>query len=429
MSDPNFNALLAVTKGVKAGDVSVADKTARFAEFPVDEYKLRYAKAIALMEDQGLDALLVTQYENVRYFTGYLSLLWISKFRPYVGLLPRDPAKGPSLIVPGQETGNAEETSWIKDLYIYPDQEPPVPHILKAIKDKGLANAKIGTELGFGLRLGMNFQQFSELRDGHKGKIVDGTPIIQTVRMVKSQAELSCIRKACEISQIGTRAGFEALQPGQSLKEIMATICSAMYKAGAEPGFQPSMFTITSGANYKMVNSLATDYRVKEGDLVMIDAGAVYQGYSTDYIRQASVGEPTKEQVKYYDIAVRANNAAIDKIRPGVSGTDVYEAGMDVFRAEGVFDYNVLTIVGHSVGMDVHEVPWLGEKGVYSSETNLVPGMVVCIEPVFGGYNDPEWKKGVWIQEDKVLVTETGHEILTNGISKDLWVQPVLQRA
>ena len=97
---------------------------------------------------------------------------------------------------------------------------------------------------------------------------------------------------------------------------------------------------------------------------------------------------------------------------------------MAVFKSQGVFDYNQLTIVGHGVGMDVHEVPWLGERDtVYTSGTVLEPGMVVCIEPVFAGYNDPDWKKGIWIQEDKVLVTDSGPEILTSNLSKELWIQ------
>ncbi|HXP56230.1 MAG TPA: Xaa-Pro peptidase family protein [Streptosporangiaceae bacterium] len=423
--EPNFNELLAVAK--KAQVVETDGPQPPWAEFPVAEYEARYAKAIALMDFLDLDALLITQEENVRYFSGYLSILWCSKFRPYVVILPRDRAAGPALILPKQETGNGTGTSWIADQRYYPDQDDPIPYVLDALADKGLARPKvaIGAELGFGVRLGMSHEQLSYLRTGLPGQITDGTAAIQTCRMIKSPGEVAKLRRACEISQIGTQAGFSALRPGMTEKELMAIVCSAMYAAGAEPGTRPSFFGCTTGGDYTMVNGLAKNYALQEGDLVMIDGGAVFEGYATDYIRQAAVGGAvTREQLDYYSIALEANNAAITAIKPGVTGADVYEAGMAVFKSQGVYDFNQLTIVGHGVGMDVHEVPWLGERDtVYTSGTVLEPGMVVCIEPVFAGYNDPDWKKGIWIQEDKVLVTDSGPEILTTDISKELWVQ------
>src|SRR4051794_28541668 len=105
--------MLESIRAVTAASITVASHAPPFAEFPVDEYHLRYAKACKLMEQHDLDALLVTQDLDVRYFSGYLSILWCSRFRPYVALLPRDPSVGPTLIVPAQETGNAISTSWI----------------------------------------------------------------------------------------------------------------------------------------------------------------------------------------------------------------------------------------------------------------------------------------------------------------------------
>ena len=423
-TEPNFNELLAVMKKAEVAETGAVQPP--FAEFPVAEYEARYAKAIALMDFLGLDALLITQEENVRYFAGYLSILWCSKFRPYVVILPRDRSVGPALVLPKQETGNGTGTSWISDQRYYPDQDDPLPYILDALAAKGLAKPKvaIGTELGFGMRMGMNYQQFTYLQTGFPGQLTDGTPVIQACRMIKSAGEVAKLKRACEISQIGTKAGFSQLRPGMTEKELMAIVCSAMYAAGAEPGTRPTFFGCTTGGDYKMVNGLAKNYTLAEGDLVMIDGGAVFEGYATDYIRQAAVGRATQEQLDYYAIALEANSAAIAAIKPGVTGADVYEAGMAGFKSQNVFEYNQLTIVGHGVGMDVHEVPWLGERDtVYTSGTVLEPGMVVCIEPVFAGYHDPDWTKGIWIQEDKVLVGESGPEILTADISKELWIQ------
>src|SRR5437899_7455625 len=132
--EPNFNEMLERTRGVTASSIAVKANEPEFAEFPLDEYHVRYAKACKLMEAEGLDALLVTQDLDLRYFAGYLSIIWCSRFRPYVALLPRDPSLGPTLIVPRQETGNALSTSWIADRVIYPDQDDPAPYIAQAIK-------------------------------------------------------------------------------------------------------------------------------------------------------------------------------------------------------------------------------------------------------------------------------------------------------
>lgn len=421
--EPDFNALLRVAANARADSVDVGFRNYGYPEFSNAEYKRRVARLLALMEDQGLDGVMLTQYENIRFFSGYRTILWVSKFRPYAAIFARDASVVPVLVVPGQETGNAEETSWFEHLHIYPDQEDPIPHIAQALTDCGLSKARVGTELGFGMRLGMNMEQFDQLRAGVDTQFVDGTAVFQTARMVKSEAEVECIRRACEISQAGVAAGFGALKVGQTLRDIVGTMCSEMYRQGAEPGVQPSTFSITSGGSYKMVNALATDYRVRANDIVMVDLGAVYNGYATDFIRQACLGKLDSERQEYYDIAVAANAKAIEAVKPGVRGVEVYDAGMKVFKEANVFDCNLLTIVGHGNGLDVHEVPWLGETGTYTTETELVAGMVVCIEPVFGGYKDPSFKKGVWIVEDKVLVTETGSEVLTSQLTKRMWIQ------
>jgi Xaa-Pro dipeptidase len=425
-TEPAFDELLAAMAGARP-DGAPAGRTAPYAEFPVDEYRARYANACRLMEREGLDALLVTQDLNVRYFAGYLSILWCSRFRPYVTLLPRDPSLGPTLIIPAQEMGNANDTSWIGDVVTYPDQEDPSPYIAAAIHDK-LPAGRIGTELGFGQRLGMTVNQFRALEaNGENLDFVNGTPVIQAVRMIKSPAEVSRLLRACEISQAGVRAGWEALRPGMTEKELARVMGSTMYAEGAELGTQPSFLAMLSGPERsKTLNALASDKEIAVGDLVMIDGGAVYGGYSTDFIRQACLGEPTDDQRKWFDICLEANDAAIAAIRPGVTGADVYDAGVEVFKREGLMDFNVLNIVGHGTGMEVHELPWLGERDtVYTSSTTLQAGMVVCIEPVIGGMDGPDWNAGCFIVEEKVLVTETGSEVLTRDLPKDLWIQDV----
>ncbi len=424
MSD--FNRYLGLVEGIDGTDASFSATAAPFAEFPIEEYRRRYGRLVRLMEDQGIDAMILTQEEDVRYFTGYLSILWCSKFRPYVAVLPRDTKIPACLVLPGQELRNGQHTAWISDVLIYPDQQDPIDFIAATLKARGLSHSVIGAELGFGHRLGMNVLQFRQLEAelGPQSPIVDGVPLIQAVRMVKSTAEIARQAQACAISQQAVREGFEALHAGMTEKQLMAVMSAAMFRLGAEPGTRPSFFAVNAGPErYLDVNSLATNYAMQRGDLVMVDGGAVYGGYATDFIRQASLGPPTLEQQRLFDIALEANAASISALHPGNTGADVYEAGMAIFRRYGVADYTHLNIVGHGVGMDIHELPWLGERDVvYTADVALRPGMVVSIEPVFGGVNDPDWKKGIWIQEDVVEITEIGPRILTADLSKELWI-------
>ncbi len=422
----DFNSTLETMRG--ATPLALRADDAPYAEFPQAEYADRYARAARLMEAAGLDAMLLTHELNVRYFSGYLTILWESRFRSLMLLLPRDPALGPTLIVPGQETGNAVGTSWVPDRVIYPDQENPVPYVVGALRDKGLATGRIGMELGFGQRLGMTQEDYAALREGLPDATIESaTELVQTVRMIKSPAEVACIRRACEISQSAVREGFSALHDGMTEKELAATLGAAMYRDGAELGSRPTFLTVSSyPGRAQMVNSLASDHAIRSGDMVLLDGGATYGGYATDFIRQAMLGPPSDDQRRWFDLCIEANDACIDAVRPGASGADVYEAGIEVFERAGLGKYNLINIVGHSTGMEVHELPWLGERDVvYSSETRLEPGMVLCVEPVIAGMDGPDWHAGIFIVEDKLLVTETGCEVLTDAISKDLWVQPV----
>ncbi len=423
----DFNAMLRAMRGVDGTAFEVRAEAAPYAEFEASEYATRYARAVRLMEEREIDALLLTHELNVRYFSGYLTILWESRFRSLMLLLPRDPSLGPTLIVPGQETGNAVGTSWVPDRVIYPDQENPIPFAVGALRDKGLANARVGMELGFGQRLGMTQEDFDALRNGlPEATIESATELIQAVRMLKSPAEVERVRRACEISQVAVREGFGALREGMTEKELGAVLGAAMFREGAELSSRPSFLTVSSyPGRPMMVNSLASDYAIQRGDMVMLDGGATHGGYATDFIRQACLGEPTDDQRRWFDICIEANDACITAVGPGATGADVYEAGLAVFERHGLAKYNLINIVGHGTGMEVHELPWLGERDVvYSSDTRLEPGMVLCVEPVIAGMDGPEARAGIFIVEDKLLVTDTGCEVLTQSLSKDLWVQP-----
>jgi Xaa-Pro dipeptidase len=421
--NPNFNQMLDRIEKVEGGDLDL--RTPDYADFPGREFGRRYSRLRILMEDQGIDLALLSQEENVRYFTGYLTVLWVSRFRPLVGLLPRDPGLGAGVVVSHQEMGNALATSWVPRPVSFPAQEPPIPFIVREIRERSLDRSRIGIELGFGQRLGMNLEQWRELVTSlPEATFLDITPLTQAVRMLKSPMEIERIRRACAISEGGVRAGWEAVHEGTSEREIVQIMSARMAELGAEVGSKPSFFGVLAGERWQLANAVASEYRVKAGDLILVDGGGTYRGYTCDFIRQACVGRCDLAQRRWFDAVIGANQAAVAAVRPGVTAEGVYAAALQYLSERGMADGNRMNIIGHGIGMDVHELPWLGEQNlVYSSETTLRSGMTLCIEPgVVSPSGDPP---GQFIVEDVILVTTDGARVLTDTLGKQVWEVPV----
>ena len=159
-----------------------------------------------------------------------------------------------------------------------------------------------------------------------------------------------------------------------------------------------------------------------QGSLLQFDGGCTYDGYFADFKRFACLGEPTADQRHGFEIAKASEQAAIEAVEPGVSLGEVYEASQQVIREAGYPDFvdwcqaMGWSGIGHSLGLDIHEMPGIS----IGSRTRIEPNMVLCIEPFFyhrGGY--PLWEvSNKYGLEDVVLVTETGHEVPDSGVDR-----------
>lgn len=393
-----------------------------FADFPIEEYKNRIARALTLMEEHAMDALLVTQEENVRYLAGYRGIMYRSKFRPQVALIPQDLSRGAALALSGREGVNAQ-ASWIEEVVLVEDDRDIMEQIAEVIRSRGLGGATIGTELGFGQRLGMTIAQFEALRAFlPEIKWADMSPVTRELRMVKSPAEVEMIRRACQLTCKGIRAGWEALHEGMSERELASVMCSTMIEGGAD--FAMDVIAINAGPQRnKALNSLPSNYRFAEGDMVMFDGGCRYYGYICDMIRQANVGPPTRKQERWFNIAIEANEAAQSGIKPGGSTTEVYRAAYQVLDKAGLTPYAWCKVWGHGIGLELHEEPIICASETLGCEEQILrPGMVLAIEPHFAGMDGPDWPSGRFIVENNVVVTDSGYELLTDQLSNDLWV-------
>jgi Xaa-Pro aminopeptidase len=423
-SEPfDFDAALDLIEPIGADALGMELATPPYADFPGEEFARRYARLRALMERDGIDAVLPTQEENVRYFTGYLSILWMSRFRPVVGMLPADLSVPAGLAVSGQERGNVEISSWVPDFFAFPPQEPPIAAIAGELRRRGLDRGRLGIELGFGQRLGMNQEQLNELVALlPDAEFVDATPLMETVRMLKSPEEIRRLTRAAHISLAGIEAGWQDLRPGMTERDVVGAMASAMFAGGAEVGPKGVQLGIMAGERWRLSNSVPSGYVLQAGDLVLVDGGASYRGYVCDLIRQAKLGPLSADQQRWFAAAQESLDGAVAAIAPGVRAHEVYDAALAVLEDHGLAAHNRMNIVGHGIGADIHELPWIGERDkVYSAGTRLREGMVLSIEP---GLLPPAGSDvvGHFILEEVVAVTDSGTQLLTSGLPKDVWI-------
>jgi Xaa-Pro aminopeptidase len=268
------------------------------------------------------------------------------------------------------------------------------------------------------------------------------------MRLCKSRQEIKAMKKAAEISTMGHRRAMEVCRPGMREYEIEAEIMYAFMRHGCRAPAYPSI--VGGGPNSCILHYTENRDTLNDGDLLLIDAGAEYESYASDITRTFPVsGEFTSDQRKIYELVLKAQLAAIEKVAPGNAWNEPHDAAVAVLT-KGLLDLGILrgrarTLLkeeayrpyymhktSHWLGMDVHDV---GDYKVGGEWRVFEPGMVTTVEP--GLYLSPAieglakrwWNIGVRIEDD-VLVTKTGHEVLSRGIPKTAdEIETIMQQA
>ena len=225
----------------------------------------------------------------------------------------------------------------------------------------------------------------------------------------KTPEEIDAIRRANRVANVGLQAFFDNLQPGIAETEVAAAVESAIYRQiGTDDIFHSRGWAmVQAGPNSALAGQFnrSTARRLENGDLVLIELATCVNGYWSDLTRTAPVGSPKPEVEQILDIATKAQQAAVDGIRPGVTANHIDALARDMIAAQGLPSF-FTHHTGHHVGFRYHDPGFLILPG---ESSKLEPGMVLTIEP---GVYVPERGCGARI-EDNVLVTESGHEILS----------------
>jgi Xaa-Pro aminopeptidase len=260
--------------------------------------------------------------------------------------------------------------------------------------------------------------------------------LLHDMRLYKSRAEIGALRRAARIAAVAHKRAMRACQPGMMEYEVEAEFMHEFRRHGTDTSYHP---IVGGGANSCVLHYNDNNARLKDGDLLLIDAGCEYDYYASDITRTFPVnGRFTNEQRAIYDIVLEAQHAAIDKARAGNHWNEPHDAAVRAITRglkrvkllegslpklirEGACTRFFMHRTGHWIGMDVHDV---GDYKVGDEWRVLEPGMVMTVEPGIyippGSKGVPKkwWSIGVRIEDD-VLVTRGDPEVLSRDVPKD----------
>lgn len=250
----------------------------------------------------------------------------------------------------------------------------------------------------------ITYVDYLKLKDAvPEAELVPQAKLLTGLRAIKEPEELEKIRQAVKIADDAFTHILRFIELGLKEEEIALELEFYMRRMGASGGSFD--FIVASGWRSSMPHGVASSKTIQKGELITMDFGAVYQGYCSDITRTVALGEADEKQREIYDIVLKAQEAAIAAVKPGLKGKEVDAVARKIIEDAGYGKYFGHGL-GHAVGLAIHEGPRFSVR----EEQVIEPGMVMTVEP---GIYLPEWG-GVRI-EDMVIVTENGCEVLTQA--------------
>jgi Xaa-Pro dipeptidase len=375
----------------------------RARPFTNQERLARIEKARRLMAAEKIDAILLNGGSSPQYFAnmsfGGGERLWAllipAKGEPFIVCPAFEEERARELLTDSPFGAKAEILTWQED-------ESPFTRVADGLKSRGIATGRLGIEETVKFVFADSIAQAAPAL-----RVVSAIPITAGCRMIKDAHEVECIRLASEATLKVYKAVYESLKEGMTQRDV-----SGLIQAGyARVGFS-GFASLNVGEYTASPHGSRTPQTIREGTILMVDDGCKVEGYTSDITRTFVLGKPTAKMKQVFDIVRRAQQAALAAAKPGAPNEAVDAAARKVLTDAGYgpgFKY-LTHRVGHGMGMDMHEWPYLVKHNMYGWPKNptLQPGMVFSDEP--GIYIKGEF--GVRLEDD-MHITETGAELLT----------------
>jgi Xaa-Pro dipeptidase len=377
--------------------LALTDRRKDISPITINERNARLDRARDLMKQNGLDAILITTGASMQYFTG---IRWGQSERLFAYVIPQ--AAAPFVICPHLERDRLNEAQ--KHFpehdttlsYLWQENQDPYATLQHALAESSITTGTLGleehTQFAFSSAIGHACPAL---------KIVSATPVTAGCRSLKSQVELSLLRLANQITFDVYKAVYLSCGPGDTNDHFSALIARAYERCGVQGDA-----SCQTGPNSAVPHGTGTPQIIREHEIVLIDDGCTVDGYTSDISRSFVYGTPTDLQRTVFDIVHRAQSAALAAARPGVEAQSVDAAARKVITdANYGPGYDFFTHrVGHGIGLDMHEWPYL----VGGNTQKLAANMVFSDEP---GIYLPG-KFGVRLEDD-MFITENGAQLFT----------------
>jgi Xaa-Pro aminopeptidase len=373
------------------------------------------------MDEMGIDCLLASSVNNVYYFTGYYAFEGAYSGLE-LGLLEapyavKSRGEEPILLLPSFDEGFykgenrciyfAKSVGGVKDRKIF-SSLTAIDAIVQALSEKN-SNRRIAVDRAFPLSTFRLLEKKLQNLD-----FVTDTRIFEKLRSIKSDQEISIMKKSAEILEYAIKSAYENLRPGMSeiemVNEARANVLNK-YKSLARD-IEFGHLEVGNGLNGAIgAGTYPSDYRAQVGDVIHFDVGMRYKHYVADTCRDAVLGASSPEINRTHEVLKNAQEKTIESMKPGVKAADLFQIARNEIRKGGWSDFDC-AYFGHGVGLAFHEDPLIEA----SDETILEPNMVLNIEipaspPELGAFN----------VEDTCRITPSGVELLTK-LSHDLFI-------
>ncbi|GAB18125.1 peptidase M24 family protein [Gordonia effusa NBRC 100432] len=366
--------------------------------FPIAEYERRLGELRDRMEKRGLDAVVITDPENLMYLTDYQTTGY-SFFQALVVPLDDEPV----MITRAMEESNAIARTWVERTRPYPDTGDAIQELVLTLNQSGLGTKRVGYE-----RNSYFFPAYQQDRvhtSFSHGVLMDCFGIVEAGRARKSDVEIEVMRKAAAATEAGMAAGLAAAVPGSTENEVAAEISAAMFRAGGE--FPAVMPYVASGPRSMIGHATWEGRTIEPGEHVFLEVGGCYRRYHTAMMRTAVNGELSDSMWQAQERMKLALAELKSVMRPGLTVSDADSIVRRVISDNNV-QARLVTRSGYSIGI---AFPPSWDEGYILSlnpgDFNaLEPGMTFHVIPWMWGV-DGDKTVGI---SDTIRVTEDGCE-------------------
>ncbi|MQF69227.1 aminopeptidase P family protein [SAR202 cluster bacterium AD-804-J14_MRT_500m] len=375
---------------------------ASFSEsvFTVSEFQRRLENVRKTMAERGIDAALIHQPEHLYYLTGFPG--------PGAGyginqvcVIPIDGE--PITVIRRMEEQAFLRSSWAKERACWNDGESTTETLRRVLHEMNLETKQLGLEYDSWALTPARLHKIKTSLPN--AAFVDFSNVLRFHRQQKSAEELHYIRRACSIAVKALRNGIAAIEPGKTEVDVQKTITTTLLEEGADP--RGSLSIVTSGGNVRFVHASASARVLGKGDLVHMELAPAVQNYSGRIMRATCIGKPTEEQTRIAYTLEEAQSEAFSAMKPGVMAGDVDRILRDKITQSGIrgdWETPYDNISGYTLGIIM--APWTSDFSrsfLPEDKWLLEEGMV------FHMYS---FAQGISFSET-VLITESGHELLT----------------